>query len=99
MTHGQGDLILFRVDDDGAEVPYTLDEHRKWVDEGMPDCAQEQAEGEDDDDGEDDDEEVLQHACNVHVTFCCIGTVIAMCTQHACTCMNINATTCMQCAH
>jgi hypothetical protein len=33
----KGDLVLFRVEDDGASAPYTLKEHRKWVKDGMPD--------------------------------------------------------------
>ncbi len=32
----KGDIILFRVDDDGGSAPFTLDERRKWVDKGMP---------------------------------------------------------------
>ena len=37
QAHLKGDIILFRVDDDGACAPFTLKEHQKWVDEGMPD--------------------------------------------------------------
>ena len=37
----KGDLVLFRVEDDGASAPYTLKEHRKWVKDGMPDSEPE----------------------------------------------------------
>jgi len=57
----KGDIILFRVDDDGGSAPFTLDEHRKWVDKGMPDCDQEKDDDEDkcseEDASSEDDEE------------------------------------------
>ena len=57
----KGDIILFRVDDDGGSAPFTLDEHRKWVDKGMPDCDQEKEDDEDkcseEDASSEDDEE------------------------------------------
>jgi len=32
----KGDIILFRTDNDGGSLPFTLKEHRAWVAEGMP---------------------------------------------------------------
>jgi hypothetical protein len=56
----KGDIVLFRVDDDGACAPFTAKEHKKWVSEGMPDAVEEAEEEEDDmsdEEGSSDDEE------------------------------------------
>ena len=53
----KGDVIMFKVDDDGACAPFTLKEHRKWVDEGMPDDEVDAPEESDAEESSNDEEE------------------------------------------
>ena len=53
----KGDVIMFKVDDDGACAPFTLKEHQKWVDEGMPDDEVDAPEESDAEESSDDEEE------------------------------------------
>ncbi|KAJ1491253.1 hypothetical protein T484DRAFT_1775227 [Baffinella frigidus] len=49
----KGDVLLFRIDDSGAPLPFTPVEYKAWVDAGCPDDV----ESEDEEDGEDEMEE------------------------------------------
>ena len=61
----KGDIVLFRVSDDGAPAPFTLAEFRKWVKEGMNDVAPEpegelESESGEESDASDEDEESFE---------------------------------------
>ena len=61
----KGDIVLFRVSDDGAPAPFQLAEFKKWVKEGMNDVAPEpeeelESESGEESDASDEDEESFE---------------------------------------